>query len=120
MKLVFENPARLRAELHDQEMGENTAKHHDKWAYLGSDLRIYTHPAKEGAEKLAAAFYVMHADYETTTGSVCSTSENLLRAIGKDHHAVAPIKPDLSLSDSEGKILAALSIWEKEWAEAAQ
>lgn len=55
MAKAFPNPTRVRAEIHDQLTGENTASIFDRWASRAEDGRTFTHPSKTGAEKLTAA-----------------------------------------------------------------
>ncbi len=62
---------------------------------------------------------IEHPDL-TSPDTVYSDSEVTLRLLGRDHHNAATIKPDLTLSDSYGKIIATMDAWALDWAEAGQ
>lgn len=118
MATVFQNPAHLLAKLEDAANATNTAKHQDAWAYVGTDGRVYTHPTKAGAEKLAQGLFTLKAEYDTAESVVMSADETVLRMFGTDHHTAAKIKPELTLIDPTGKTIATMDIWASVWVEA--
>ena len=58
-------------------------------------------------------------DYPDQIGAetVLSSCEVALRVLGRDHHRAATTKPDLTLTDPYGKVLATMDAWAVEWAE---
>ncbi len=62
-------------------------------------------------------FYSLWAEYDGLPGveAIYSTSEAVLRQMGRDHHAAAIHKPDLRLLDPEGKIIATMDTWASDW-----
>ncbi|AUR22531.1 hypothetical protein [Phaeobacter inhibens] len=124
MSKVFENPAYLRAKLYDMQHSANTAKLHDKWAYVGADGNTYTHPTEQGAMRFAGthglSVFTLRADYDTDVCEFSSSDEIKLRMFGKDHHAAAKIKPDMTLLDPAGNTIATMDAWATDWTEAGQ
>lgn len=124
MMKVFENPAHLRAAINDVRNGTNTAKQFDRWAYVGADGNIYTHPTEQGAMRLAGThgigIFTLRADYDTATYEFSSSDQTMLRTFGNDHHEAAKIKPDMTLIDPEGNTIATMAAWASDWTEAGQ
>lgn len=124
MPKVFENPAYLRARIHDIETGDITAKLQDRWAYVGGDGTTYTHPSKGGATRLAG----MHGEPVFTLRVehphkdifvVRSSDQGALRMMGEAHHNAVENKPDLTLIDPTGETVATMDAWAFKWVEVA-
>ena len=56
----------------------------------------------------------------TTEEVVFSNSEVTLRLLGRDHHRAATLKPELTLKDPTGNILARMDEWADDWTEASE
>lgn len=56
----------------------------------------------------------------TTEEVVFSDSEVTLRLLGRDHHRAATIKPELTLTDPTGNVLATMDAWADDWTEASE
>lgn len=117
----FENPAYLRAKLHDLETGENTAQNVDQWAYVALDGGLYTHPTKEGAKLVAARqeveIFTLRATYEDGVSEATSADKFALLAFGKDHHNASQTKPEMMLLDGSRKVIATMDVWAMDWTE---
>ena len=57
------------------------------------------------------------ADYDTCKSILFSTDEMALRMFGKDHHSAATIKPEMTITNPEGKVIAERDVWAVEWKE---
>lgn len=69
---------------------------------------------------MSARLFTLLAEYDhqPEPEAVYSTSETMLRMVGRDHHAAAQIKPDLRLIDPNGNTVATMDIWATDWTEA--
>lgn len=64
--------------------------------------------------------FKLEADYDTSKSAIYSTDQQALRMFGMDHHAAATIKPEMTLTDPNGTIIATMDVWAAEWKEAGQ
>ena len=124
MPKVFENPAYLRAKIHDMETGEDIAKLQDRWAYVGGDGTTYTHPSEKGATRLADMYgepvFTLRVEHpHKDIFVVRSSDQGALRMMGEAHHNRVANKPDLTLIDPLGKTIATMDAWAFKWAEVA-
>lgn len=62
--------------------------------------------------------YALHADYDTSKTTLYSTDKTALMTFGRDHHQVAKMVPDFTLTDHEGKVIATMNHFETDWTEA--
>ena len=67
---------------------------------------------------MAHILYVLHADYGTSTTTLCSTDKTALMTFGRDHHRAAKIVPDLTLGNHHGRVPAAMDAFATDWTEA--
>lgn len=61
--------------------------------------------------------FKLEADYDTSKSSIFSTDEMALRMFGKDHYAAATIKPEMTITDPDGKVIAEMDVWTVKWEE---
>ncbi|ATG38006.1 MAG: hypothetical protein HEP70_19975 [Rhodobiaceae bacterium] len=69
---------------------------------------------------MSTRLFSLLAEYEgqPEPQAIYSTSETMLRMMGRDHHAAARIKPELRLIDPNGNTIATMDIWATDWTEA--
>ncbi len=61
--------------------------------------------------------FKLEADYDTSKSTLFSTDEVVLRMFGKDHHAAATIKPEMMITNPDGKVIAEMDVWAVGWEE---
>lgn len=61
--------------------------------------------------------FTLTADHDTSKSAIFSTDEMALRMFGKDHHAAATIKPEMTIADPDGKVIAEMDVWTAKWEE---
>ncbi|SDG52986.1 hypothetical protein SAMN04488117_1321 [Celeribacter baekdonensis] len=68
---------------------------------------------------MSARLFSFWSEYDGLPGAevVYSANPDLLRKMGRDHHAAATHKPDLRLLDPEGKTVATMDTWATDWTE---
>lgn len=64
-----------------------------------------------------AQLYTLTADYGTEKSVIHSADETTLRTFGKDHHNGAKSKPELTLADPLGRVIATMDVWATDWME---
>jgi len=61
--------------------------------------------------------FKLEADYDTSKSILFSTDEMALRMFGEDHHAAATIKPEMTITNPDGKVIAEMEVWAANWKE---
>lgn len=63
--------------------------------------------------------FKLEADYDTSKSAIFSADETALRMFGKDHHNAAKIKPEMTITNPDGDVVATMDIWALDWKEGA-
>lgn len=66
------------------------------------------------------AYFSLNIDDGLTSVEIKSLDKDTLRLVGKHHHKAANPKPELTLSDSVGTVIATMDVWAIDWVEAGQ
>lgn len=66
---------------------------------------------------MTSKLFKLVADYDTSKSTLFSTDEMALRMLGKDHHAAATIKPEMTITNPDGKVIAEMDVWAVDWEE---